>query len=58
MNTDLFDLLEEKIGKLIDKYQALQRENSTLQEENRRLLAEREGFKTRIDAILMKLEDM
>ena len=58
MNTDLFDLLEEKIGKLIDKCQALQRENSTLQEENRRLLAEREGFKTRIDAILMKLEDM
>lgn len=58
MNTDLFGLLEEKIGKLIDKYQVLQRENLALQEENQRLVAEREEFKTRIDAILMKLEDM
>lgn len=58
MSTDLFDLLEEKIAKLIDKYQVLLRENLTLQEENDRLLAERETFKTRIDAILTKLEDM
>ncbi|KAF0217548.1 MAG: hypothetical protein FD174_3227 [Geobacteraceae bacterium] len=56
MDIELFSALEKRIENLLDGYAALKRENLLLNEENRRLLEEREGFKTRIDAILKKLE--
>ncbi len=56
MSSDLFSVLDERIGNLIEQYALLKRDNEHLREENRRLLAERDGFSTRIDAILGKLE--
>ncbi len=56
MDGELFDVLEKRLEGLLDGYAALKRENQLLAEENRRLLGEREGLKTRIDVILKKLE--
>ncbi len=56
MNQELFETLDTKIGELLEKYAALKAENTRLSEENQRFLAEREGFKSRVDAILGKLE--
>lgn len=56
MDMELFSTLEKRLESLLDGYAVLKRENLLLNEENRRLLEEREGFKTRIDAILKKLE--
>jgi cell division protein ZapB len=56
MNHELFETLESKVGDLLAKYSALKDENILLAEENERLLAEREGLKSRVDAILGKLE--
>jgi cell division protein ZapB len=58
MNADIFELLEQKIDLLLERHQALQRENLSLREEIRKLASEREGIKDRIDAILMKLEEI
>ncbi len=56
MTSDLFSVLDERIGNLLEQYALLKRENEHLREENRRLLDERDGFRVRIDAILGKLE--
>lgn len=56
MNNELFETLENKVTDLLGKYAALKDENASLTEENQRFLAEREGLKTRVDAILDKLE--
>jgi cell division protein ZapB len=56
MDAQLFDTLEDRIESLLKNYAELKRENILLQDENRKLMQEREGFKTRIDAILSKLE--
>lgn len=56
MNHELFETLESKVSDLLGKYAALKDENTRLTEENQRLQAEREGFKSRIDSILGKLE--
>ncbi len=56
MNTGLFDALEKRIENLLEHYNSLKQENSLLKEEKQRLLQEREGLKTRIDAIINKLE--
>ncbi len=56
MTSDLFSVLDERIGNLLEQYALLKRENEHLREENRRLLDERDGFRLRIDAILGKLE--
>ena len=56
MNHELFETLDRKIGDLLEKYNSLKAENARLSEENERILAEREGFRTRIDAILGKLD--
>jgi cell division protein ZapB len=56
MDQELFSTLEQKIDRLVDRYTALQAEHARLVEENRRLQADREGLKTRIDAILSRLE--
>ena len=56
MDAALFDALEYKIEALLKGYAELKQENFLLQEENRKLLQEREGFTARIDAILGKLE--
>lgn len=58
MNSDIFELLEQKIDLLLERHQTLQRENLSLREEIRKLASEREGIKDRIDAILMKLEEI
>lgn len=58
MNADIFELLEQKIDLIVDRYQSLQRENLSLREELRSLASEREGIKHRIDAILKKLEEI
>ncbi len=56
MTSDLFSVLDERIGNLLERYALLKRDNELLREENRRLLEERDGFRARIDAILGKLE--
>jgi cell division protein ZapB len=56
MDAALFDALEFRIEALLKEYAELKQENCLLQEENRKLVQEREGFKARIDAILGKLE--
>jgi FtsZ-binding cell division protein ZapB len=56
MTSDLFSALDERIGRLLEQYAQLKRENEHLRVENRKLLEERDGFGVRIDAILGKLE--
>jgi len=56
MNNELFESLEIKVNDLLEKYTALKAENTRLTEENQRLQSDREGFKSRVDAILGKLE--
>lgn len=56
MDFELFDALEKRITALLDRFDELQRENECLRGENRSLLAERQELKTRVDAILAKLE--
>jgi cell division protein ZapB len=56
MDNELFSVLERQVESLLDRYTDLQRENALLREENRRLLEERQGVKTRIDAVLAKIE--
>ncbi|HEX9023697.1 MAG TPA: cell division protein ZapB [Geobacteraceae bacterium] len=56
METELLDVLEERIATLLADHKAVKLENQALQEENRRLLEERDGFKVRVDQILKKLE--
>lgn len=56
MNNELFEALENKVSDLLEKYMALKTENTRLMEENQRLQSDREGFKSRVDAILGKLE--
>jgi len=56
MDTELLDTLEERIASLLAGYNLLKQENQTLKTENTRLSEERDGFKTRIDMILKKLE--
>jgi cell division protein ZapB len=56
MDAELFDALESKIEFLLREFTSMRQENSLLKEENQRLLAEREVFKSRIDAILQKME--
>jgi len=56
MDTELLDALEERIASLLAGYNLLKQENQSLRTENTRLSEEREGFKSRIDLILKKLE--
>ena len=56
MNQELIELLEKKINDVVEKYSALKTENARLNGEVQRLLSEREGMKSRVDAILGKLE--
>ncbi len=56
MDTELFDILENRIEGLLRDFDALKQENMQLRDENQSLLREREGFKSRIDSILKKLE--
>ncbi len=53
---ELFDTLEHRVESLLLEYASLREENALLREENQRLTREREGFKSRIDAILKKME--
>lgn len=56
MNHELFEALDAKINDLLNKYRALQEENTRLAEENGRFQAERDAFRSRIDSILGKLD--
>lgn len=56
MDLELFEALDSKVSNLLGKYSALKDENARLNEENQRLLTEREELKSRVDAILEKLE--
>ena len=56
MDTDHFDELERRVELLLADYASLQQENELIKGENVRLRQERNGFKDRVDAILMKLE--
>ena len=56
MDREIFDELENRVEGLLRNYASLKQENVTLRDENQRLLQEREGFRSRIDAILVKLE--
>lgn len=56
MNQELIEVLENKIGAIVEKYTALKEENARLNEEIQRLSSDREGIKSRVDAILGKLD--
>ena len=56
MNHELIEVLEKKIGAIVEKYSALKEENARLKEEIQRLSSDREGIKSRVDAILGKLD--
>ena len=56
MNHELIETLENKVNGLLEKYAALKDDNHRLAEENQRFQSEREGLKSRVDAILGKLE--
>jgi cell division protein ZapB len=56
MNQELIEVLEKKIGDIVAKYTALKEENTRLNEEIQRLSQDREGIKSRVDAILGKLD--
>ena len=56
MSSELFDELEGRIVSLVVDLRELKLENSRLKQDNDRLNGEREGFKSRIDSILQKLE--
>lgn len=56
MNQELFESLDSKVTDLLNKYQALKKENARLTEEIEYSKLEREAFKSQIDAILGKLD--
>jgi FtsZ-binding cell division protein ZapB len=56
MDVELISELEKKIGGLLLAYSKLKQENERLHEENCRFVDERSSIKSRIDAILEKLE--
>ena len=56
MNQELIEVLEKKIADIVEKYSALKAENARLNEEILRFSSEKEGIKSRVDAILGKLE--
>lgn len=56
MNQELIEVLEKKIGDFVEKYSVLKEDNARLNEEIQRLLSDREGIKSRVDAILGKLD--
>jgi len=56
MNQELLEVLEKKIGDVVEKYSALKEENARLHEEIERLSNDREGIKSRVDAILGRLD--
>jgi cell division protein ZapB len=56
MNQELIEVLEKKINDIVEKYCSLKEENARLNEEITRLSNDREGFKSRVDAILGKLD--
>jgi cell division protein ZapB len=56
MNQELIETLEKKIGELVEKYISLKEENELLHDEVKRLSSDREGIKSRVDALLGKLD--
>jgi cell division protein ZapB len=56
MDQELIEVLEKKIGNLVEKYSVLKEENVRLNEEIQRLSNDREGIRSRVDAILGKLD--
>jgi cell division protein ZapB len=58
MDAELFDALEGKVEFLLREFSSMKQENALLKEENQRLLTERDVFKSRIDAILKKMEEV
>lgn len=56
VNPELIEVLEKKIGDIVEKYTALKAENVRLTEEIKRLSSDREGIKSRVDAILGTLD--
>ena len=56
MQSELLEKLEKKISEIIEQYQLVKAENKRLVDENARLMAEKDGIKDRVDAILSRLE--
>jgi len=56
MDAELFGRLEKKIEELLIAHTVLKQENVRLDEENRRLIEDRNVIRNRIDLILEKLE--
>ena len=56
MNQELLDVLEAKIGAILEKYNDLKEENAAMHDEIQRLINDREGIKSRVDSILGKLD--
>ncbi len=58
MTSNRFVALEERVERLLHHYSLLKRENERLAEENRKLTAERDEIRSRIDVMLQKLEGL
>lgn len=58
MDKCLFDELERKVERLLRINMTLKQENGVLRTENTKLQQDRDGIRTRIDAILEKLQEV
>ncbi|ACM21935.1 cell division protein ZapB [Geotalea daltonii FRC-32] len=58
MDSSLFDELERKVERLLQINMTLKQENELLRTENAKLQFDRNGIKSRIDAILEKLQEV
>lgn len=56
MTAEQFNMLEKKVEALLDAFMMLKQENARLVKDNHVLLEERKSVKSRLDAILGKLE--
>jgi cell division protein ZapB len=56
MKTELLDILDERVGLLVQRYAELKSAHALLQEENERLLREREEVRIRVDALLARID--
>jgi cell division protein ZapB len=58
MDAELLGMLEKKVEELLAAHSVLKRERERLNDENQRLIEERNVVRQRIDAILAKLEEV
>jgi len=54
---DIFDTLEERVTRLVDRKKALEEENATLRADLVKMTEEKQAVAARIDGLLEKLQE-